>query len=268
MARKKARSKGGVGGTVLGLLALGVCSSVFGAMVLGPGISKFTGKDPDLPEVSKTEQRAARRPIFEPDTDRDPRPERQDPDPGTRDESKSGDPESDGPSTRPMPEPEAIPVPPVEVSAPDKPARETSSKAEPAARIEERRAPRSEKADTERRRETPRKPRTNLKPEPAASVPVEHPESAPAAPDAEGAAQRVYRIRVGRFSSREEAEKVRAEVDRASGGGASVYKIGETYRVQVGAYRRKENADRVSAALRSRSLQPEVDQTKATPRPE
>jgi cell division protein FtsN len=74
-----------------------------------------------------------------------------------------------------------------------------------------------------------------------------------------------FRVRLGRFSSRDEADRLRSEVERTGVGEVTIVRDGDAFAVQAGAYRARENAERVAAELRSRSFQPEVSQ--GTPSP-
>jgi cell division protein FtsN len=73
--------------------------------------------------------------------------------------------------------------------------------------------------------------------------------------------QPVYRVRVGQFKTRDEAEKIRQKLG-ADKDTASIIHAGDAYRVQVGAFRSRENADKAAGALRSRNYQPEVSPSK------
>jgi cell division protein FtsN len=72
-----------------------------------------------------------------------------------------------------------------------------------------------------------------------------------------GSSASLYRVRVGRYASREKADEVRARLT-ANGIPASVVQRGTGYTVQAGSYRVKENAERVADSLRQQDLHPEV----------
>lgn len=69
--------------------------------------------------------------------------------------------------------------------------------------------------------------------------------------------QGVFKVRVGRFKSREEAEKVRDALIRSAGKEAFLVREGETYRLQVGAYKDRANADKVAEELQGAGSRPE-----------
>jgi cell division protein FtsN len=77
-------------------------------------------------------------------------------------------------------------------------------------------------------------------------------------PEAIEAPRVLYRVRVGRYKTRDEADALREEVAKAAGVPASVVQIGEEYRLQVGAYRQKNYAERLARKLRSRNYQTDV----------
>jgi hypothetical protein len=76
-----------------------------------------------------------------------------------------------------------------------------------------------------------------------------------AAPAPEG---KLYRVRVGRVTSREDAEKLRDELRDNAGIDAFLVRSGEGFRVQTGAYRARVNAEKIAAELRAGSFRPEV----------
>ena len=76
----------------------------------------------------------------------------------------------------------------------------------------------------------------------------------------------VYRVRVGRYTSLEEAERVRDEVNMAAGTPASVVRIGVRYRVQVGAFKNRVNAEQAAENLRALKYRAVVTEGKRTRR--
>lgn len=79
-----------------------------------------------------------------------------------------------------------------------------------------------------------------------------------AASDAPAPEGKLYRVRVGRVTSREDAEKLRDELRDNVGIDAFLVKSGEGFRVQTGAYRARVNAEKIAAELRAGSFRPEV----------
>jgi DedD protein len=67
----------------------------------------------------------------------------------------------------------------------------------------------------------------------------------------------LYRIRVGHYQSKAEADEVRARL-AGSGIPASVVQQGKSFTIQAGSYRLKENADRVVDSLRQQQLKAEI----------
>ncbi len=138
---------------------------------------------------------------------------------------------------------------------------------------EQRLAAERERREEEQRREAARKPRSqgprraaadaDRKPQrqairPSATDPAER--KAAVSPRASSAAlpvirpevaedQGVFKVRVGRFKSREEAEKARDALNRSAGKEAFLVRDGETYRLQVGAYKDRANADKLAGEL-------------------
>jgi hypothetical protein len=65
-------------------------------------------------------------------------------------------------------------------------------------------------------------------------------------------------VSLGRYNTREEAERLREEVRTATGQTPQVISTPAGYRVQYGAFRQKENADRAVAELEKQQFRPEV----------
>lgn len=89
--------------------------------------------------------------------------------------------------------------------------------------------------------------------EPAAvppSIPQETPEPAPAPAPSRGETNVLYRVQVGSFISRENAE-ARAAKLREEGFDAYVSQASGLFRVQVGAFSVRENAERLAAQLKA-----------------
>ena len=83
-------------------------------------------------------------------------------------------------------------------------------------------------------------------------------DAAPAETETEGA--KLYRVRVGKFESREDAEKLRDELKQTAGVTAFLVKVPDGYRVQTGAYKHRSNAEKIAGNLRSHSYRPQVTQ--------
>ncbi|MFN3653044.1 MAG: SPOR domain-containing protein [Armatimonadota bacterium] len=117
---------------------------------------------------------------------------------------------------------------------------------------------RAERERTARQPATPAPKPAPAKPapaKPAAPVTAAGTEAAPAAD-----AGPLLRVRLGRFKSREDAEKLRQELGETPGAVPAVVKVGEDYRIQVGAFRQRENVDKLLQELRARNYRPEVVQ--------
>lgn len=258
----KRGKNGGVGGTALGLLALGFSSAVFGALVLGPRMNGFLGAEGKKakPAAARQEARARRIAMDSP----------------TRSSRRRAEPRKNT-QVAAVPRTENRPV--ERAAEPEKKRAELErgvAAAEPAAPkpVETERA-RQEAEPAPVKMRVPAEPRRRsepaaAKPDPetpkaAAPAPEEKPAPAPIAPVSAPTAQEgepaVYRVRVGRYKSRDEADKVRQALAK-EGRKPSVFLVGDTYRVQVGAFRSKTNAEKIAEGLRSRSYLTEVDETK------
>jgi cell division protein FtsN len=193
MARSKS---GGIGGTALGLLALGFSSAVFGALVIGPRVNDWLGEDG--PVKAKTIPSRTGPTKLEAEKDLEPRLQAQ------------------------------------------------------------REARAVEEAKPEYTAANPKKVDGNDE------LPCEEEEATEqgaAATAEEEDGSTVYRVRVGRYKTREEAEKVRDEINK-TGAASAVFLVGDTYRVQIGAYGTRARADEVAAELKARNYASEVDERK------
>ena len=196
----KGTKGGGIGGTALGLLALGFSSAVFGALVIGPRVNNWLGEDGPVKAKTLPGRTAPKR--LEAEKDLEPRLQEQ-----------------------------------------------REARAAQASKVEFTAAnPKQVDGNDELPCEEPE--------EPAAAA-----ERAPTAAQEDGST--VYRVRVGRYKTREEAEKVRDEINK-SGAASAVFLVGDSYRVQIGAYTTRARADEVAAELKARNYASEVDERKRT----
>lgn len=123
----------------------------------------------------------------------------------------------------------------------------TRPKSEPETRVTER-APRTASAKVETDKRTPERVESNKPFAPREA----------AAPEALTPEGKLFRVRVGRVTSREDAEKLRDDLRDNVGIDAFLVKSGDGFRVQTGAYRARANAEKIAAELRAGSFRPEV----------
>jgi hypothetical protein len=128
-----------------------------------------------------------------------------------------------------------------------------AARSETEPRRTEREPRRTERTDPRPASDSSRKP---FEPRGASNVETEKPVVA-AAPATDG---KLFRVRVGRVTSREEAEKLRDEVRTTVGIDAFLVRSGSGYRVQAGVYRDKVNAEKIASDLRTGNVRPEVTQ--------
>ena len=194
----KGTKSGGIGGTALGLLALGFSSAVFGALVIGPRVNDWLGEDGPIKAKTLPGRTAPNR--LQAEKDLEPRLQ------------------------------------------------------------EQRDARAAEESKVEFTAANPKKVNGNDE------LPCEEPEEAAGAAKQPSAAAEedgstVYRVRVGRYKTRDEAEKVRDEINK-TGAASAVFLVGNTHRVQIGAYTTRARADEVAAELKARNYASEVDERK------
>jgi cell division protein FtsN len=291
----KRSNKGGIGSTALGFLALGFSSAVFGALVVGPRLASALGEKeqtpvspptprvasravptpsetvPNVDDLVKNAKRAPEEPAAaEPKAKEEQReatpeepaansaPSKRD----TKDETPAADPEraSSTPQRTAVAAPaeEAEPTPPVVIKRHD-PLEEEPATAKPS-------PPVTVKAATPAPRKTlaPIKTASPASDQSAAAtLPTT---SAPAATPADGSDSGTFRVRVGRYQTRTEAEKILGEMEKAGSKGA-VFLVGGSYRVQVGVFNSRSGATHISDALRAQNFPAEVyDSPKRTKR--
>jgi len=80
----------------------------------------------------------------------------------------------------------------------------------------------------------------------------------PAASETTTPEGKLFRVRVGRVTTREDAERLRNDLRDNVGIDAFLVRSGEGFRVQTGAYRARANAEKIAAELRAGSFRPEV----------
>lgn len=84
----------------------------------------------------------------------------------------------------------------------------------------------------------------------------------PSEPAVVGAAtadgSKVFRVRSGRLRSREDAERLRDDLNKEKGRQAFIVRDGENYRVQLGVFSRRGNAEKVAESLKERKVETEI----------
>jgi cell division protein FtsN len=291
----KRSNKGGIGSTALGFLALGFSSAVFGALVVGPRLASALGEKEQTP-VAPPGPRVSSRPQPKPAEDvpnvddlvknvkrapedpaaEEPKAKEEQPEsaldkteaksaptkPEAKEEAPAEEPlrRSATPKRNPVAAPaeETEPTPPVVVKRQD-PFEEEPATTKPS-------VPATMKSVTPAARKSvaPVKPSgAALDKSPAAIVPTAP--TATAIPAA-GADAGTFRVRVGRYQTRAEAERVLGEMEKAGSQGA-VFLVGGTYRVQVGVFNSRSAAARISDALKAQNFPAEVyDSPRRAPR--
>jgi cell division protein FtsN len=265
---------GGLAWNALGLVTVAVGSALIGAVFLGPRFSRRGEPSeyraaPSIPaRLSPAATPAQEAPLMPggetPVAAAEPEPSRSEADALDRVPEEG----EDVPEVRihDAGQPETAPRPPRErrserAAEPDRPGREVAEAAvEPSKpRRRERRREQDRPRGGPAREETPapvEAPAGEAQPPVVAAAPA-------APPAAESEEATVYRVRVGRFAAREEAERIRERVARASGGDVSLIRVRGAWRVQVGAFRERGTADRVTEALRTHALEADVTEGKA-----
>lgn len=84
----------------------------------------------------------------------------------------------------------------------------------------------------------------------------------PATPKAEDT---LYRVQIGAFKVKENAEKQLKEVKKAGFNDAFITKVGDYYKVQVGAFSVKENADKMLSSVKSKGFDAFITTVSGTP---
>jgi cell division protein FtsN len=280
MARLMLRRRGAAWQTALGLAALGTVAALTGAFLVGPmlkvkppkpatKLAKAHAAAPGaaMDEDSGDEQtapkaRSAARSKQDDDDDADSKPARK----------KEAAQKSDADRERPSADADSADDDSGSAPAPTARRRHSDStdeSSDSSAKASETRAPRKSAGDEDNpharsvKRSRPEVSLREVDHAPHADNP-----HAVAARDASGsedtgeerpagAAPALYRIRVGRYHSKDQADEIRARLT-ARGIPASVVQHGTNYTVQAGSYRLKENAERVAATLRQQDLRPEV----------
>lgn len=119
-------------------------------------------------------------------------------------------------------------------------------------------AARAERGEPEKRETKKSEPRKS-EPERAVVKPVaaEKPKAAATStPEKEEA--EVFTVRVGRFKSKEAAQKFQEAVTAAAGEGGSVIEVPGGYRLQMGVYRNRVNAEKLADRLKEHDLNAEI----------
>lgn len=127
----------------------------------------------------------------------------------------------------------------------------------------ERPATRPERAPAAAAERDKRKPsRTEpSRTEPARTEPARTtPPKETGAAEAPSGEEKLFRVRVGRVTPREDAERLRDELKDTVGVDAFLVRSGDGFRVQTGAYRDRANAEKIAAELRAGNFRPEVTQ--------
>jgi cell division protein FtsN len=281
----KRSNKGGIGSTALGFLALGFSSAVFGALVVGPRLAGALGEKeqtpaappapraasrpapkpveniPNVDDLVKNVKRAPEEPAAEEPKAKEEQPEVT-PEEPTKSTPVKREPKDQAPAeeqervtTTPKRAPVAAPAEDAEPTPPVVVKRHDAVEEEPAATkttlpiTVNAVAPLPKKTSASVKPSGPAPEKSTTATLPTAptvtATPVGGPDSG------------TFRVRVGRYQTRGEAEKVLGDMEKAGSKGA-VFLVGGTYRVQVGVFNSRSAAGRISDALKAQNFPAEV----------